>query len=844
MSEVNCISRNPYRKGLDKYLVKPFKDGSADLRIVLQPLSLFSTQQPLKDSCKDFPETKLEKYEMSDNGDIHDNHCLMECVAEKLRLKQDHHHPYLSFDDQQEFITVLLNGVSRIVQNIEEQINNNPSLSVAQIKKFNSKMHQPVIHVCDFLFTHYCHKAQVLYEKGIFSGTANLCRLRTQLLFHVDKIFTIQGVKQMFMNTKDSKKEDSLGKMKEGFRIIEQTPSINLAKLIPVSLNPLSEMYKQEKKPNLPKTTDTDEKVAPDVSESCFPLNGKTFMFVRRCESQPQLSYSETIWDEMEIEKPTLRRSYSLENGNCTEFLTTMEQVKQMDSNNDNSHSSSRVNQDLKTLLRIRSDDPELNSLFLDDIPPLIKAVPQDEKRRKAREKLEKQIQELYEREKVFLEEKNSYEILEPLYDQPTTLTTEIDETTIRTTDARPSKRIKHVNHHLVSKSPQYNDLKGEINMATIKDFDRPIFEETELAKVYDRFLNSIENEEVFDSDTTYADVGTDLTARLSIQNRNKHILNKQLCLFEHPPWHETTYDQWVLQPQTTFTVNHENIHPRIPNVDQSSSRQTKEMKYWRHWWNNIVRVDDYLKCLSLQETDFLSTIFHLYEDERKKEKKKKEGKEKLEKKRKKQQRNILPWEKDSGQEIEATDSNIPGEWKAFDISQYQQRFNKMWKFLQMTQEQKIEMAIRFSMRLDGEEFETALEDWEEATKLINRRECIMASLMTFESEASDPNRFFVRETGNTRARLDEAKCRSSFYQKIEQVDKKLSKHLSMIKKKYGEVVTFQERPYLEKMKWDRIEMLHWLQEVRKLNAIHYESKQLQMEMPDMSFNDLLMEFR
>lgn len=33
-----------------------------------------------------------------------------------------------------------------------------------------------------------------------------------------------------------------------------------------------------------------------------------------------------------------------------------------------------------------------------------------------------------------------------------------------------------------------------------------------------------------------------------------------------------------------------------------------------------------------------------------------------------------------------------------------------------------------------------------------------------------------------------------------------------------------QGRPYQDKMKWDRIEMLHWLQEERKQNAIKYEA--------------------
>ena len=40
----------------------------------------------------------------------------------------------------------------------------------------------------------------------------------------------------------------------------------------------------------------------------------------------------------------------------------------------------------------------------------------------------------------------------------------------------------------------------------------------------------------------------------------------------------------------------------------------------------------------------------------------------------------------------------------------------------------------------------------------------------------------------------------------------------------------------MDKMKWDRIEMLHWLQEERKENAIRYEA--MLKDLP-MKFNQL-----
>lgn len=41
--------------------------------------------------------------------------------------------------------------------------------------------------------------------------------------------------------------------------------------------------------------------------------------------------------------------------------------------------------------------------------------------------------------------------------------------------------------------------------------------------------------------------------------------------------------------------------------------------------------------------------------------------------------------------------------------------------------------------------------------------------------------------------------------------------------------LSWQGRPYEDKMKWDRTEMLHWLQEERKHNALRFESLMRQM---------------
>lgn len=61
-----------------------------------------------------------------------------------------------------------------------------------------------------------------------------------------------------------------------------------------------------------------------------------------------------------------------------------------------------------------------------------------------------------------------------------------------------------------------------------------------------------------------------------------------------------------------------------------------------------------------------------------------------------------------------------------------------------------------------------------------------------------------VGEKGSSAARLSEAKIRASLYKKLEFVESTIRELLSTIKRRFSDVVTFNGRPYDEKMNWDR----------------------------------------
>lgn len=182
----------------------------------------------------------------------------------------------------------------------------------------------------------------------------------------------------------------------------------------------------------------------------------------------------------------------------------------------------------------------------------------------------------------------------------------------------------------------------------------------------------------------------------------------------------------------------------------------------------------------------------------------------------------------------ETTQSRLDGKASAADIKSVselpqlspQDRLEKVWASLRLPDSIKLDMAIKYSSDEYINRLEDSIDAWERATELIVQRETLIAKLEKFERLASDPNRFFERGyRGSSVARLDEAKHRSNMYKKIDQLDKEVKFAVDLVKEKFQDVITFQGRPYLEKMKWDRTEMLYWLQEERRAQALEHEAR-------------------
>ncbi|EDO46117.1 predicted protein [Nematostella vectensis] len=167
-----------------------------------------------------------------------------------------------------------------------------------------------------------------------------------------------------------------------------------------------------------------------------------------------------------------------------------------------------------------------------------------------------------------------------------------------------------------------------------------------------------------------------------------------------------------------------------------------------------------------------------------------------------------------------------------------QDRLERLWTLLCMPDAQRLDMAIKYSAEPYCNKLEEALASWEAAAEVVLERESVMTQLEDFERMASDPNRFFDRGAGGTAlSRIRESKTRESFDKRLVDLDKDVRKAVAAVKKRFEDVVTFQGRPYQDKIQTDRTEMLYWLHQERRQNAFDAEvikSREITLRVPEL----------
>ncbi|CAF0867082.1 unnamed protein product [Adineta ricciae] len=327
--------------------------------------------------------------------------------------------------------------------------------------------------------------------------------------------------------------------------------------------------------------------------------------------------------------------------------------------------------------------------------------------------------------------------------------------------------------------------------------------------------------------------------------------------------------------------------------------RQTRDFQLWKDYWSQVYTENDYLKYLCTQSTDYLHHIFHLHDklpednrlseedqalvDERNRALKEREEKIAQLKERKNQFEQgvwnaqsvflgglgheptlhpdddpIVRFERDlenrkpkskridlfdptahekalSDQRLLATVLNNVKDIKA------QKRLEQIWKLVKMVDHDRLHMAVKYSTIEYETKIEAALEAWETIAQQILRREKLIVDLENFERTASDANRFFESgPVGGSKMRLSESRRRTYLYNQLSILEKQITEQWNSIKTNLGDIVTYNGRNYLDKIQYDKLEMLHYLQEERRLNYLHSYTTVGKHSQLDSTFNHVL----
>ncbi|XP_030311673.1 coiled-coil domain-containing protein 87 [Calypte anna] len=149
-----------------------------------------------------------------------------------------------------------------------------------------------------------------------------------------------------------------------------------------------------------------------------------------------------------------------------------------------------------------------------------------------------------------------------------------------------------------------------------------------------------------------------------------------------------------------------------------------------------------------------------------------------------------------------------------------QQRLHRLWMALRVPVWDQLAMAVKYSTGTAWQQLPAALEVWEVATSDILQREHLLAQLERLEEGGSDPSRLFRTGTVLAQRRTIEASSRQRLWAALANVEARLRVTLRQLQEGYGDTVTLQGRPYAPHARRDIVEMLYWLQQCRRAEAL------------------------
>ncbi|XP_075712827.1 coiled-coil domain-containing protein 87 isoform X2 [Rhinoderma darwinii] len=773
------------------------------------------------------------------------------------------------------------NGVSTEVQQIFEDVilgevkiarANIPDVLCIVLLTQNEKrrLHQRLIAhimtVSEELFLYYFHKMEQNKSHSVFSEEANLTRFKAQLLLDCSKFMNVFSVKhhliteikeledkpQLQMDTNEAiyiheygnKKKVQYKKCRPNLTMeyfirlsrpeitvdkeTRETDLMQLGNIKRLDLEKVHMLIPRQEDYRFIKNIQCEAVTTPcpfpheEDHETKHSSSHTSHTSLKKSVSCPNLRTGDLLADELRI---TFKQCAA----ECPEIIGAADTVEV---------NGDPIAADLRRLIEdsiLQTTYRGESSVTEEEIPPLIRAIAPGNTNAAKRKKMEALLQDLNKGPEN-QEERKTENCVHP---QPCTIDVQIpNRPLVRKADVQASDRIFTDLTEIPKYPPLYNDFASEIEAATVKKLDRNLNVGQELQEVYTELTKNISTDHLkFDQDLDFepyvAKVDFSICAASSTLTKktSQRVINKNL-------------DSLVSSDMCESVIQH------IP-PDKDASRVCNS---WLSWWKTIVNTDDYMKYISTQDLDYLKVIYHLYnsdsEDEVQENIAAKINREEQKRQRDKkiadlrsQKQCYIPgmWNVNSVMlgglgsdpplqdvECEIRESvDIPNEAETTPCHEdMQKRINVIWTVLHVPESQRLDMAIKYSSNEYRDLLQEAIKMWEWAIKLIKRREKILVELEMFEGAASDPNRFFHRGyEGTSMARMEESRKRKKLHKQIAEIEPEIYKVLHVIKRKFNDTVSYKGRPYADKMKWDKTEMLYWLQQDRRKTVMGIDLK-------------------
>ncbi|XP_028627130.1 coiled-coil domain-containing protein 87 [Grammomys surdaster] len=469
------------------------------------------------------------------------------------------------------------------------------------------------------------------------------------------------------------------------------------------------------------------------------------------------------------------------------------------------------VAEDLKQKMKIMTMEWSRYSLLDSGLPPLLGVLTRRLTAQHHMEELQQMLKSLQEEEASGKWDLQPPRIT-PLHPQPVTVTLKVQEQVIvQVATVQLSERCFSDSFHVEGAGVLYNHLTGELDCKAIKEMDA------------DRLVGN-----------TTKEVYKELMSRVSTSHFS----------FEEGPQVEPSAEKdWSSYLASSF-LHHDKIMPTINHSLLGTTRRASAQQLfpekmpsltlfqrhkswdkrpnkgiWMNWMKPSVSSEDYFKYLASQESDFLHVIFQMYEEEAPVEISV-PVQESLE------IQNLPPMQQDEDVKF------VPGEWDWSSVIQdgsgpgkdhiynLQQRLERLWVMLEVPEQSRLDMVIKYSSNARLQQLPALIRAWERVLKPIQKRELLLGRLEWFERQASDPNRFFQKPDLLVNRFLEENRFRSYLQRKLNRMESSLISLLEKIESVFGEPVTFKGRSYLKKMKQDKVEMLYWLQQQRRIRNL------------------------